>query len=148
MRRHCICKWDLESSERSGAISELLCQIPDLEKRRRQLLQNALESREQAGATVVHEGISMPHCRSILVDDFLVAIGRSSKGVGWPEEKVRIVILFISPVKPGGPEEHTELIKHFASRLRDGGAEKVFAAESPEGLADLLGLEIQESETK
>lgn len=147
MRRRCVCKWGLESSDRSGAISELLSQMPDLEKRRRQLLQTALESREQAGATVVHEGVSMPHCRSILVDDFLIAVGKSADGVAWPDEKVRIVILFISPVKPGGPEEHSELIRHFASRLRDGGAEKLFDAGGPSELADMLGLEILESET-
>lgn len=88
----------------------------------------------------------MPHCRSILVDDFLIAVGKSDDGVGWPDEKVRIVILFISPVKPGGPQEHSELIRHFASRLRDGGAKKLFEAAGPEDLADLLGLEILGSE--
>ena len=95
---------------------------------------------------MVHDGISMPHCRSILVDDFLIAVGRSSDGVGWPDEKVKIVILFISPVKPGGPQEHSELIKHFATSLRKGGAEKLFEAEGPEELAELLGLETAESE--
>ncbi|MBD3369164.1 hypothetical protein GF402_02225 [Candidatus Fermentibacteria bacterium] len=130
------------STDRSSAIAELLDIVPPFDERRKSLLLTALESREQAGATVVHESISMPHCRSILVDDFEIVLGRSKKGVGWPEEKVELVILFISPVTPKSPEEHTQLIKQFADRIKDGGAEKIFAAEDCAELAELLDLDL------
>lgn len=142
MKKRCYCKWNLMSTDRSSSIAELLDVVPSFDERRKSLLLTALESREQAGATVVHESISMPHCRSILVDDFEIVLGRSKKGVGWPEEKVELVILFISPVTPKSPEEHTQLIKQFADRIKDGGAKKIFAAEDCSELAELLDLEL------
>jgi len=80
----------------------------------------------------------MPHCRSILVDEFKIIIGKSSKGIPWPSKKVKIVILFISPVKPSGPADHMELIKHLAKTLRGGGAEKILEAGSPSEAASVL----------
>ena len=104
------------------------------------LLQTALETRELADPTLIHEDIAIPHCRSILVDDFMIIIGKSDKGIPWPKEKVSVIILFITPVKPSGPSEHMELIKHLAKALRSGGAEKILSAGSPAEAASILKL--------
>lgn|GEM_PF-424004 len=144
MDRSCYCLWDLQSTDRFPALQEMLALVTQLGEHSRELLLRALETRELAGATVVAPGVSMPHCRSILVDDFVIVVGRSGKGVGWPDEPVKLVILFISPVKPSGPQEHMDLIKHLAGRLGENGPEKLFAAAGAGQLAQLLGFQLAE----
>jgi mannitol/fructose-specific phosphotransferase system IIA component (Ntr-type) len=122
----------------------MLGSIP-VRERPRELLLGALESREQAGATVIQEGIAMPHCRSILVDDFEIVVGRSVRGIGWPDDSVRLVILFVSPVKPTGPQEHMELIRHLVQSIKAAGPKKLFEAGSPSEITEYLDLELIES---
>ncbi|MBN2588053.1 MAG: PTS sugar transporter subunit IIA [Candidatus Fermentibacteraceae bacterium] len=137
MERQCLVKWDMSSSSREDAIAELLEKF-SFQRTTKELLQTALETRETAQPTIVHEGIAMPHCRSILVDDFMIALGRSRRGIPWPDDIVSVIILFITPVKPTGPSEHMELIKHLAQTLRSGGAEDILAAGSPSEAASIL----------
>ena len=137
MERKCFCKWEMISKNRENAIEELLNEF-SFQKTTKNLLQNALETRELAEATIVHEGIAMPHCRSILVDEFKIIIGKSNSGIPWPSKRIKVIILFISPVKPSGPSEHMELIKHLAKTLRSGGAEKILSAGSPSEAASVL----------
>lgn len=146
MDRQCLVKWDLSSTSREDAISELLKEF-SFQRTTRDLLQTALETREAAEPTVVHEGIAMPHCRSILVDDFMIALGRSGRGIPWPDEPVTVIILFITPVRPTGPSEHMELIKHLARTLRSGGAEKLLSAESAAEAAGILKFDYEGNST-
>lgn len=139
MERLCQCKWNMSSKNWKSAISELLGEF-SFKATTENLLQTALETRELADPTIIHENIAIPHCRSILVDDFMIIIGKSDSGIPWPEEKVSVIILFISPVKPSGPSEHMELIKHLAKALRSGGAEKILSAGSPAEAASILKL--------
>jgi mannitol/fructose-specific phosphotransferase system IIA component (Ntr-type) len=123
----------------NSAILELLREF-SFKTTTENLLQTALETRELADPTIIHKDIAIPHCRSILVDDFMIIIGKSDIGIPWPDDKVSVIILFISPVKPSGPSEHMELIKHLAKALRSGGAEKVLSAGSPAEAASILKL--------
>ncbi|MBC8428750.1 MAG: PTS sugar transporter subunit IIA [FCB group bacterium] len=141
MNRLCNIIWNLSSTDRSSVISELIENI-SISSNVRKLLCIALETRELADPTIVLDGIAIPHCRSILVDDFVIVVGRSVKGIPWPDKKVNIFILFLSPVKQGGPSEHTKLLAHIARRLKGGGAEKILTAESPEEIAELLKFKI------
>jgi mannitol/fructose-specific phosphotransferase system IIA component (Ntr-type) len=143
--RSCYCLWDLQSTDRSPALQEMLALVAQVGEHSRELLLRALEARELAGATVVAPGVSMPHCRSILVDDFVIVVGRSRKGVSWPDDPVKLIVLFISPVKPSGPQEHMDLIKHMAGKLGESGTNKLFSASSAGQLAKLLGFQLAES---
>ena len=143
MKRECLCNWNITSTSRKSAISELLKAF-SFRETTENLLLTALDTREMAGATVVHKGIAMPHCRSILVDDFMIVIGRSEKGIPWPEEKVRMVILFLTPVHPSGPHEHMMLIRQLANSLRGDGAKDLLESKTPEEAASLLGLKLAE----
>ncbi len=144
MERQCFGNWNLSSDNREDAIIELLNEF-SFQKTTESLLQIALETREVAEPTLVHEGIAMPHCRSILVDDFKIVLGKSENGIPWSEEKVNIIILFITPVKPSGPLEHMELIKHLAKTLRSGGADKILSAGSPSDAASILKFKYKEN---
>jgi nitrogen PTS system EIIA component len=134
-----FCKFDLAAGTREDAIKELL-DLFSFGEQKNDLLRGALDVREQVGATVVHQGIALPHCRSILVDRIMVAVGRSRKGILWPTEKVHTVILFISPVKPMGPEEHAAFLSHVAMSIRDSG-EAIVSAPSEGKLLELLDFE-------
>ncbi len=144
MERQCLCKWNMSSKNWKSAISELLKEF-SLKTTTENLLRIALETRELAEPTVIHEDIAIPHCRSILVDDFMIIIGKSDSGIPWPEGKVTVIILFITPVKPSGPSEHMELIKHLAKALRSGGAEKLLSAGSPSEAASILKFSYEEN---
>ncbi len=139
LKYHAYCRFDLEAASRGEALEELLNVVP-LNKNSLRLIHGALEMREQAGPTTMTPGIAIPHCRSILVDDLTVVVGRSSAGVPWPEEPVKVMIMFISPVRPDGPHEHLAFISHVASRIRKS-PEAVLNAESPDSLLGVLGLE-------
>jgi mannitol/fructose-specific phosphotransferase system IIA component (Ntr-type) len=141
LKRQCSCfNWNLASTNRVSALSEVLSGLP-LGKPSRELLAIALETREHAQPTIVYPRIAMPHCRSILVDDFVILLARSEKGIPWTDDIVNLIIMFISPVKPTGPQEHMELIKHLARQLKDGGAEALLAAGTATEAASILKLE-------
>jgi len=142
LNKSCYCVWDLQSTDRDSALTELLASVPNIGAHSREMLIKALHIREQAGATLVTPGIAMPHCRSILMDDLVIAIGRSSSGIPWPDEPAGVVVMFISPVKPSGPQEHMDLIAHLASHMKNNGPERITGASSPEKLAELLGLDL------
>lgn len=144
MKYTSLCKFDIESTDRKQTVDELLQLFP-FGAETSKLLAGALEVREQVGATVVHKGISLPHCRSILVDKLSIAVGRSQQGILWPEEKVHTVILFISPVKPSSPEEHAAFLSHIARRIKKSG-DGIASAESAEKLLALLGFQLSEQE--
>lgn len=133
------CVFDMKAGSRGEALEELLDALP-MNPNSRKLIHGALEMREQAGPTTIVPGISIPHCRSILVDDLTVVVGRSPKGVPWPEEAARVIILFISPVRPDGPHEHLAFISHVATRIKKSN-EAVLNASSAGSLLELLGLE-------
>lgn len=138
--------WNLESTDRVSALSELLNDLP-FGKPTQDLLAIALENREQAQPTIVHRGIAMPHCRSILVDEFVIVLARSEKGIPWPEEPVHQIIMFVSPVKPSGTQNHMELIRHLARNLKDGGAEAFLAAGDPSEAVSILKLVLPAEQT-
>ena len=80
MERLCLCKWNMSSKNWKSAISELLQEF-SFKATTENLLQTALETRELADPTIIHENIAIPHCRSILVDDFMIIIGKSNNTV-------------------------------------------------------------------
>jgi mannitol/fructose-specific phosphotransferase system IIA component (Ntr-type) len=125
-----------------------MLQALPLGERPRELLAGALESREHAGATIVQDSIAMPHCRSILVDDFAIVLGRAPKGIGWPDKKINLIILFISPVKPSGPQEHMDLIRHLVKSIKGKkGREKLSKVDTPGEMARHFGFELIEGES-
>ncbi len=139
----CYHNWHLESVDLSSAIEELLRELP-FSAPKRELLAAALETREQAGPTVVGEGIAIPHCRSILVDEMQVVLGRSGRGIPWPDEKVSTIILFVSPARQTGPGEHMEFIRHVAGKLRGEGSGRLRRADDAAEAAALLKLDLCE----
>lgn len=141
MNRICNIIWNLSSTDRCSVIAELL-ENSSFSSNSRKLLGIAIETREQAEPTIVYDNIAIPHCRSILVDDFVIVVGRSVKGIPWPDKLVNVLILLLSPARQTVASEHTKLLAHIARRLKDGGADKILNAETPEEIAKLLKFNI------
>ncbi len=142
MKYTVLCEFELSATSRTEAIVEMLSLFPVGDKSRR-LLATALDVREKVGATVVHDSIALPHCRSILVDKLTIVVGRSHAGISWPEERVNTVIMFVSPVKPNSPQEHTKFLGHIAGKIRKSG-DKIVAAGNQDELLTLLGFQLEE----
>ena len=63
-------------------------------------------AREQLGTTGIGKGVAIPHARTDTVKDFVVAIGRSSEGVGFEAidgQPVKLIILRGYPLDASGP---------------------------------------------
>ena len=144
MKYTVLSKFELFATSRHEAITELLELFPAGEKTRG-LLSGALDVREQVGATIVHNNIALPHCRSILVDKLTVVVGRSEAGILWPDEPVNTVILFVSPVKVNSPQEHSKFLGHIAGKIKKFG-DGIATAGSQEELLKLLDFQMEERE--
>lgn len=142
MKYTVLCKFELLSLSRDEAIAELLELFP-VGDRSKKLLAGALDLRENIGATLVHNDIALPHCRSILVDTLTIAVGKSKNGIGWPEQKVSTVVLFVSSVKPNSHEEHNLFLRHIANKIKKSG-DMIAQAGNQVELLDLLGFQIEE----
>lgn len=92
---------DLASGEMEGALSELLShaldRFPDLD--RGSLLKGLLR-RENTMTTYLGDGVALPHVRAKMPRRYLIAVGRSHKGIRYDgaheHEPVRLVILLIA----------------------------------------------------
>ncbi len=130
----------MNSASREEAITELLG-LFSIGEKSRGLLAGALDIREKIGATVVHNNIALPHCRSILVDKLTVVVGRSQPGISWPEQIVNTVILFVSPVNLNAPLEHNKFLSHIAGKIKKSG-DKISEVENQDELLTLLGFKL------
>ncbi|MCK5785793.1 MAG: PTS sugar transporter subunit IIA [Candidatus Sabulitectum sp.] len=141
MKYSALSKFELSASSRDEVIKELL-DLFSVGEKSRGLLAVALDIREKVGATVVHSSIALPHCRSILVDKLTIAVGKSSAGIPWPEEKVNTVVLFISPVNLTAPQEHSKFLAHIAGKIKNSG-DKIIASSNQDELLKLLGFQLE-----
>jgi len=93
---------DLASEKKEDVIEELVSLFP-IDERAREILIDTLLNREKLGSTGVGRGIAIPHCRSLVVDRLMVAIGRSRRGLEFGSldgKPVRIVFLLCAPPQP------------------------------------------------
>jgi mannitol/fructose-specific phosphotransferase system IIA component (Ntr-type) len=94
---------ELKSEDKKGVLRELVDLFKLKEKAERILLET-LKKREELGSTGVGKGIAIPHCRSLLVKDLHLAIGRSKKGISFGALDGNPVHLFFlivaSPMEP------------------------------------------------
>lgn len=84
-------------------------------------------------------GLVFPHVRTPAVGDFVLAVGRSARGIslGGDDPPVRLVFLLASPV--GQVAEHLAVIAGLARQLtRPGVIERLLAADDAEQLVQVL----------
>jgi mannose PTS system EIIBCA component len=82
------------------------------------LLLKDLFTRQKLGGTCLDQDVALPHARTLAVEDFIFAVGRSAKGVAFdPEHRsIRLVLLVGAPA--AAVQEYLKLIVGVMQRLR------------------------------
>ena len=90
---------DVEASDKFQIITKLVHSLKTTEDKE-EMLNNAVIQREKIGSTGIGNGIAIPHTRSMVVKDLMVAIGRPVKPIDFEaidKEPVRLVFLLVAP---------------------------------------------------
>ncbi len=114
---------DLESTEREGALRELLGNLEkngELTGKDVDQVFSGLMAREKLGTTGIGKGIAIPHVRYEGVKDLLVAVGRSKSGVDYAAvdgSKVKVIFLVITP--GAKQDDYLAVLRWVSSIARD-----------------------------
>ena len=90
---------DIDAKEKFQIIDELV-QSLKINKNKEEMLTNAVIQREKIGSTGIGNGIAIPHTRSLVIKELMVAIGRPVKPIDFgalDKKKVNLVFLLVAP---------------------------------------------------
>lgn len=137
-RRHVV---DLLGSTREQVLHELAERVsPDLAGFDTGRILEAVEAREREIGTAIDPGIALPHARLPGLNRFVIAVGRSRKGVAWGPsvpDPVHLVVMLLGGEE--APREHIRILAALASALRRPCLlDDVRDAPTPNALYDLL----------
>jgi mannitol/fructose-specific phosphotransferase system IIA component (Ntr-type) len=134
---------ELESSERDGAISELvkaLSKAGQLGKGDAQEITKAVIKRENEASTGLGRGVAVPHIKHNGLKKVIAAIGRSSSGIDFSsldKQPVYSVILLLSPVDD--PDKHLQAMESIFKHLqRDNFRKFLRQSQTVEQISDLV----------
>lgn len=98
---------DLKATKKEDVLREMV-KLLGLSSAAQKNLAATLVTREDLGSTGVGNGIAIPHCRSLVVGELMVAIGRSKTGVSFQSMDGKRANLFFLIVAPpsGDPSEY------------------------------------------
>ena len=99
-----------------------------------------LLARERLGSTGIGDGIAIPHGKIRGIEDLMIAIGRSHKGVDFnamDSKPVHLFFLLMAPENSSG--QHLKVLARISRLLKDNILRKnLMEAESPDKLFNLL----------
>ena len=133
---------ELNASFRDEAFLEIvdhLVATGRLGERHKEDLLMALLKRESLGATSIGNHVAIPHVKNDLVTEFVGAVARSKKGIDFApgEEKVHVIILFLSPAR--AVSGHLRLLAHIGGILNHDGFVKLLRdAQGRSEITDLV----------
>jgi len=90
---------DVNAKEKFQIINELV-QSLKINTDKEEMLINAVIQREKIGSTGIGNGIAIPHTRSLVIKELMVAIGRPIKPINFgalDKKPVRLVFLLVAP---------------------------------------------------
>jgi mannitol/fructose-specific phosphotransferase system IIA component (Ntr-type) len=98
---------DLRATSKAAVCRELV-KLLKLSVPAQKSLTSTLLAREELGSTGVGNGIAIPHCRSLIVSELAVAVGRSKTGVNFQSMDGKRASLFFLIVAPpvGDPSQY------------------------------------------
>ncbi|UCG53633.1 MAG: PTS sugar transporter subunit IIA [Candidatus Latescibacterota bacterium] len=96
-----LCIFDLKSTDKRGAMSEMVgCISENLEFKDQDLLLDMLMNRESLGSTAIGKGVAFPHGRSLAIQELSVLFARSVNGVDFDaldKKPTHLFFLIIAP---------------------------------------------------
>jgi len=125
---------DIDAQEKFQIINELV-QSLKISKDNEEMLINAVIQREKIGSTGIGNGIAIPHTRSMVVKELMVAIGRPVKPIDFgaqDKKPVRLVFLLVAPPY-ASKREYLILLGKIAETFNEISAdEKLFSIDKEE----------------
>jgi len=107
------------------------------------LLYERLREREQLGSTGVGSGVAIPHCKMKHLDEVLIAIGTSHRGVdfgGEDQQPVRLLFLIVSP--EGNPAAHLRSLSAISKWVKNrANVDEILEMDDPQAIYQLLRRE-------
>ena len=106
-------------------------------------LYESLLEREELGSTAIGGGVAIPHCKMKELDEVVVAIGVSRRGVDFAAEDkqaVRLLFLVVSPEDK--PADHLQSLSAISKWVKDRSrVEEILELDDPELIYGLLTAE-------
>ncbi|MFH1220857.1 MAG: PTS sugar transporter subunit IIA [Candidatus Eisenbacteria bacterium] len=90
---------DVKATTKDGVLKELV-KLLKLSTPAKKNLIATLVAREELGSTGVGNGIAIPHCRSLVVSELVIVVGRSKKGINYQSMDRKRANLFFLIVAP------------------------------------------------
>lgn len=96
-----LCIFDLKSSDKRGALAEMVeCISRECRLRDQDLILEMLMARERLGSTGIGKGVAFPHGRSLAVQELTLLFARSENGVEFEaldDKPTHLFFLIIAP---------------------------------------------------
>lgn len=93
---------DLRATTKAAVLRELV-KLLKISAPAQKNLTSTLLAREELGSTGVGDGIAIPHCRSLIVSELVVAVGRSKSGINFQSmDGKRANLFFLIVASPVG----------------------------------------------
>ena len=128
----------------------LLKKCPRVEKIESSKIYSALKEREKLGSTGLGGGIAIPHAKIEGLDDFVLALAISKKGVQFEAADNRKVHIFFVLLGPSNsPNEHLKMLSAISRTLRDEDIKnELLAARSSESIYETIVMSSDEQAKK
>jgi fructose-specific phosphotransferase system IIA component len=132
---------DLSATDKAGVIREMIEVLGNHDRiRNKEELLKGLQAREQLETTGIGDGVALPHARTDIVKELMVAFGRSKKGVEFEaldDKPVHLVFLIVAPRKDSS--KVMKLLAGFCRILGDEGfRQALLAAETKREVVGLI----------
>ncbi len=131
---------DLKVSNKKVVLKQLI-KLFELDELHENLLYNSVLQREEMGSTGIGNGIAIPHTRSMVVTDMMIAIGRPEKPLDFDAidgEPVRLIFLIVAPPY-GSKSEYLILLGKIAETFMEiSSNDKLFTFQDEEAFKEEL----------
>ena len=141
-----VVRMDLEATTRDEAIRELVELLAEKGYIRQgdvDPLAEAVLRREHLGSTAIGRGVAIPHAKAPSAEQFVAALGRSSKGIEFASvdgEPVHLVFLLASP--PDSQRAHLKALAHISRLLaKQDLRAQILAAKDAREVLDIIAEE-------
>lgn len=136
---------DMEAADKEDAIRQLIAALVEsgkLPAAKVRSITNDVLGRERQATTGIGQGVGVPHARTKHVDQIRIAIGKVASGLDFESvdgERVRVILLIISPDTKAKAEEHLQVMKSIVKIVRDPyQCKRLHGCTSAESFLDLL----------
>lgn len=139
-KEHCIL--DLKAETREAAIEEIAraCSRETSGVTDADLFLKDILSREQLGSTGIGFQAAIPHARTTAVNDFVIGIGRSVKGIEFGSvDKEKVHLIFLMGANPEGLNLYLRMLAQVSRFIMDKSfRQKLLNASTSEEIVDIF----------